>query len=68
MNTEITESKDLIQGKCEVDGRTLTVLYDSDATHSFISHHYENRLKLPVYKLPYVSLVSTPTNKLVKTN
>ena len=31
---EATQSNDLIQGKCEVNGRTLTVLYDSRAIHT----------------------------------
>ena len=30
---------DLIQGMSGVNGRTLTVLYDSGATHSLISHN-----------------------------
>ena len=33
-----SESKGLIQGTCEVDGETLTVIYDLGALHSFISH------------------------------
>ena len=33
------ESKDLIEGKCKVNGTTLTVCYDSSATHSFISYN-----------------------------
>ena len=57
----------MIQGKCEVNGRTLTVLYDSKATPSFISHDCVDRLGLPMSELPYVLIVSTPAGKPVKT-
>ena len=36
---EAKNSKNLIQDACEVNNKTLTVLYDSGATHSFISHN-----------------------------
>ena len=39
---------DLIQGVCVIAGNTLSVLFDSSATHSFISMDFVNRLKLPV--------------------
>ena len=35
---EAEQSKDLIRGMCKVNDRALTVLYDSGATHSFISY------------------------------
>ena len=62
------KSEGLIQGTCEMDGETLTVLYDSGASHSFISHNYMTILWLPISELPYDLLVSTPTNKPVKTS
>ena len=43
------------------------MLYDSSATHSFMSHDYVNRLELLVSELPYVLLVSTTAWKLVRT-
>ena len=43
------------------------MLYDSCATHSFISHDYVDKLGLPVSKLSYMLIVSTPIGKLVKT-
>ena len=64
---EATQSNDLIQGKCEVNSRTLIVLYNFGATHSFISHDNVDRLGLFVSKLPYMLVVSTPAGKLVKT-
>ena len=36
---EVDEFEGLIQGACEVDGKTLTVLYNLGALHSFISHY-----------------------------
>ena len=50
---EDAQSEDLIQGKCEVNGRPLIVLYDSSATHLFISHNCVTTLQLPISKLPY---------------
>ena len=65
---EAAKSKGLIQGACEVNGKTLTVLYDSGATHSFISHICVTALQLPISQLPYDLLVSTPTNKPIRTS
>jgi len=36
---EAAENHDLIQGMCFIKGKTLNVLYDSGATHSFIFNH-----------------------------
>ena len=58
----------MIQGTCEVDGKVLTVLFDSGASHSFISCDCMSALQLPASELPYDLLVSTPTNKPIKTN
>ena len=60
---EIEKSGDLIQGACEVNGKTLTVLYDSSASHSFISHSCVTALQIPISELPYDLSVSTPTNE-----
>ena len=69
MNSEeATKSEDLIPGKCEVNGKTLTILYDLGAIHSFVSFDCINGLELPIFELPYDLLVSTPTNEPVKTN
>ena len=43
------------------------MLYDSRATHCFISHDCVDRLGLPMSELPCMSIISTPTEKLVKT-
>ena len=63
---EATQSNDLIQGKCEVNDRTLTILYDSGAMHSFISHDCICKLELPLSELPYMLIVSTSTGKPTK--
>ena len=62
------KSEDLIQSACEVNGKTLTILYDSGALHFFISHRCVSALQLPIFELPYELLVSTPTNKPIKTS
>ena len=65
---EASQSKDLIQGKCDVNGRTLTVLYDSGAMHSFISQNGVTTLQLSVSELSYDLLVSSPINKPIRTS
>ena len=65
---EVGKSADLIQGACKVNGKVLTVLYDSGTSHSFISHDCMSVLQLPISKLHYDLLVSTPTNKPIKTS
>ena len=64
---EAVKSEYLIKGACEVNDKTLTVLYDLGATHSFISHSCVTALQLSISKLPYGLLVSTPTNKPIIT-
>ena len=64
---EATQSNDLIEGKCEVNDRTLTLLYDSGVTHFFVSHDYVDRLGLPVSGLLYMLVMSTTIGKPVKT-
>ena len=56
---ETTASDDLIQGKCYFQNKLLDVLYDSGATHSFISYACIERLGLDVSILPFDVVVST---------
>ena len=65
---EVKKSEDLIQGMCEVNGKTLTILYDLGASYSFISHICVTALQLSISELPYDLLVFTPTNKPIKTS
>src|ERR1044072_751660 len=64
--TDAEDTNELIQGTCTIAGTPLVVLFDSGATHSFISVECVRRLGLPVVELPYDLVVSTPaTNSLV---
>ena len=51
-----------------MSGKTLLVLCDSSAIHSFISSNCVTILQLPISELPYDLLVSTPTNKPIRTS
>nr|KYP33954.1 hypothetical protein KK1_045139 [Cajanus cajan] len=53
---------------CFINGTPLTVLYDSGATHSFISHACVSKLKLPVSSLSFKLVVETPTSGSVSTS
>ena len=46
----------------------MIVLYDSGATHYFISDLCVNILDLPIFELPYELLVSTPMGSTVLTS
>jgi len=65
---ETTQNHDLIQGMCFIKGKTLNVLYDSGATHSFISNDCVKDLKLPISSLDTNLIISTSTSKFVITN
>jgi len=65
---EASKSKDLIQGKCFINGIPLLVLFDSDATHSFISCSCVGKLKLFVSSLNKDLVVETPTSGSVLTS
>ena len=56
-----------MEGKCVIQNTQLRLLYDSGATHSFISIDCMQRLNLETSELPYQLLVSTPTGENVKT-
>jgi len=57
--TETAQNHDLIQGTCFIKGRTLNVLYDSGATHSFISNDCVKDLKLQISSLDTNLIIST---------
>ena len=65
---EEAKRSDLIQGECEISGKKLTFLFDSGATHSFISLDCVNHLQLPVFELPFDLMVTTPATKTLTTN
>jgi len=55
----------LVMGRCMITDESLCVLYDSRATHSFVSDACVKRLDLPVCELQCELVVSTPTSGLV---
>jgi len=61
---EATGSGNLVMGCCLIAGVSCCVLYDSKATHSFVSDGCVKRLGLPVCELT----VSTPVSGLVTTS
>ncbi|XP_052726148.1 uncharacterized protein LOC108322100 [Vigna angularis] len=65
---EAAKSGTLIIGCCSIAGRDLNVLFDSGATHSFLSETLIQELNLPVKELQYDLIVSTPASKLIKTS
>ena len=67
-SAEASKSKDLIQGKCFINGIPFLVLFDSGATHSFISYSYVGKLKLSVSSLNKDLVVKTPTSGSVLTS
>ena len=67
-DAEASKSKDLIQGKCFINGIPLLVLFDSSATHSFISYSCVVKLKLFVSSLNKDLVVETLTSGSVLTS
>ncbi|XP_027364515.1 uncharacterized protein LOC113871618 [Abrus precatorius] len=65
---EASKSEELIRGKCIIKDRLIDVLFDSGATHSFISVDCMRCLELPVSELSCDVIVSTPTGKPVATS
>ena len=65
---EAAGSDGLIQGTCFIAGRGLKVLFDSRATHSFVSSLCVDELGLPVRELHFELLVSTPASEIVSTS
>jgi len=63
-----SKSKDLILGKCFINGIPLLVLFDFGATHSFISCSCVGKLKLFVSSLNKDLVVETPTSGSVLTS
>jgi len=59
---EASKSKDLIQGKCFINGIPVLGLFDFSATHSFISYLCVGKLKLYVSSLNKDMVVETPTS------
>ncbi|XP_022641613.1 uncharacterized protein LOC106773250 [Vigna radiata var. radiata] len=65
---EAVSSGNLIIGSCLLREKTCMVLFDSGATHSFISEECVEKLGLTVERLHFDLVVSTPTSGLIKTS
>jgi len=66
--TEATQSGNLILEPCVLFGNLVLVLFDSGATHSFISNVCVGRLQLVTRDLGCELLVSTPSSSQVATS
>ena len=62
---EATDSGNLVMGCCTIAGVSCCVLYDSRATHSFVSDDCVKCLGLPVCELQCELAVSTLASRLV---
>ncbi|XP_047158524.1 uncharacterized protein LOC124829103 [Vigna umbellata] len=65
---EATSSGTLITGTCLVHGKSCCVLYDSGATHSFISKACVEKLGLAESEMQFDLVVSTPAAGEVRTS
>ena len=68
LGAEATGSSNLVMGSCIITATSCYVLYDSGATHSFVSDACVKRLGLPVCELQCELVVSTPASGLVRTS
>jgi len=67
-STEATQSGNLILQQCLLMGHKVLVLFDSGATHSFISDECARRLNLEKRELGCELIVSTPTSRQIAAN
>jgi hypothetical protein len=65
---EVNHSKYLIQGMGLIKSKPVNILFDSGATHSFISVDCAKRVYSHVSKLPYEVLVSNPSKAKICTS
>ncbi|XP_027932696.1 uncharacterized protein LOC114188293 [Vigna unguiculata] len=63
---EGASSGNLVMGCCVISGKRLCVLYDSGATHSFVSESCVQELGLPVCELQFDLVVCTPASGSVR--
>ncbi|KAF7832092.1 Retrotransposable element Tf2 [Senna tora] len=65
---EATKLDDLIEGTSMINGKSLTVLFDSDATHSIINSKCVKELNFVVTTLPFNLSISSPKGEFVVTS
>jgi len=63
-----SRSDSLVRGIYFILGTQLSVLFDSGATHSFISIDFVKKLNLPVRELNFELVVSTLTKGIIVTS
>ena len=66
--SEAAGACNLVIGCYVISGKSCTVLFDSGATHSFVSESCVRELGLPMCELQFDLVVSTPTSRLVRTS
>jgi hypothetical protein len=57
---EVQEAPDLVIGMCLINDTSVVVLFDSRATHSFISATYVGKHNLPLALLMCQMIVNSP--------
>ena len=57
---EVYDQPDVVVGKFLINSFTTLVLFDTGATHSFISRGFVDKFKLPTVALKIPMLVSSP--------
>jgi len=68
IGAEVAGSGNLVMGRCVIASESLCVMYDSGATHSFVSIACVERLGLLVRELQCELAVSTLASGLVRTS
>jgi len=66
--SEAAGSGNLVVGCCVIFGKSCCVLFDSGATHSFVSESCVWELGLPVCELQFDLVVSNLASGLVRTS
>ncbi|XP_027905603.1 uncharacterized protein LOC114165135 [Vigna unguiculata] len=66
--TEVTQLGNLVHNTCLLFGNREVVLYDSGATHSFVSNECVRRLRLVIRELGCELIVTTPASGEVSTS
>jgi len=65
---EAAGSGNLVVSCCVISSKSCCMLFDSRATHSFVSESCVRELGLPVCELQFDLVVSTPASGLVRTS
>ncbi|KAM0822667.1 hypothetical protein ACQ4PT_071356 [Festuca glaucescens] len=58
------EASEVVLGACTINGKAALVLFDSGASHSFISKKFAAQHRLPVVPLEHLLMVQTPATNM----